>query len=122
MATGKSGKRVFSRLYEEHENLKRKKVKQQIHKQMEEESKYSFHPERVTKAKDSEFGFDGTKSEISHNDLYEKLYRDAELQTSKKLARQEAARRELHEMSRFSSLSYKYSGKKNKSLMFYRKL
>lgn len=100
---------VFNRLYSEHSNLKRKKIKQEIDKKQEEDTKYSFHPERVTRFKDKDFGLDDETS--SPNKVYEKLYKDAEIHNSRLNLRQRAAQRELQEMSRFSCLSYRTSGK-----------
>lgn len=111
--TPKSSKgEVFNRLYSESSNLKRKKIKQEIDKRQEEDTKYSFHPERVTKFKDKDFGLEDDETS-SPNRVYEKLYKDAENHNSRLNLRQRAAQRELQEMSRFSCLSYRTSGEQN---------
>jgi len=105
---------VFNRLYEEHENMKRKKVRQQMDRITQEANKYSFMPDRVTKDRDSQYGLDDTSQNRSscRQEVYDKLYKDAELQKYRQRERQMAASRELQELSRFSSISNKYSGRK----------
>ncbi|CAI2358799.1 unnamed protein product [Moneuplotes crassus] len=100
---------VFKRLFSEHEELKRKRVKMELSKKLEEENKYSFKPERVTKQKDKEFGLDYSDEELSKDPayVYEKLYRDAEINAYKLNSRQKAAEREIQERSHFSSLNYR---------------
>ena len=114
----KQSKQVFNKLYLDHESLKRKKIKMEIDKKIEEDSKYSFIPQRMTKHKDADFGLD---SIANKNMIYDKLYKDAEVQRSKLNSKQKTLKRELQELSRFSSLSFKHSGKKKVSLMYFRK-
>ena len=90
----------------------------EIDKKIEEEAKYSFIPERITKDKDINFGFDNSDNK---NMIYDKLYKDAEVKRSKLDSKQRAFQKELQELSRFSSLSFKHSGKKQVSLMNFRK-
>lgn len=100
---------VFNRLYKESDNIKRKKIKLEMDQKNLEISKYSFQPERVTKYKDTQFGLESEKTD--RTEIYERLYRDAEIKESRLENKQKQAERELAEMSRFSSLSFKHSGK-----------
>lgn len=110
-------------MYSEYEDIKRKKVKKEMDRKIEDEKRYSFMPDRVTKYKDADFGFEpASPNSTQRKEVYEKLYRDAEVQNSRRESRQRAKQRELQEMSRFSSLTYKHSGKKHPSLMYFRKL
>ena len=115
-------KQVFEKLYKDHEHLKRKKVKMELNKREYEDANHPFMPNRVTRDKDHEFGYDNSDySPNSRGDVYEKLYKDAEILSSRRHSRQRAMQRELQEMSKFSSLSFKHSGKKHISLINFRK-
>lgn len=113
---------VFDKLYSDHDKIKRKKVKQEYDMRQVETEQHPFKPNRITKDKDSEFGLDTSEYSPHAKDVYEKLYRDAEIISSRRDSRQRALQRELQDMSRFSSLSFKQSGKKHISLKHFRKL
>lgn len=74
--------------------------------------KYSFRPDRITKSRDKDFGLDYTEDEISRNpsQVYDKLYKDAEILSHRLDLKQKAVNQGMQEMSNFSSLSYRTSG------------
>ena len=74
--------------------------------------KYSFRPDRITKSRDKDFGLDYTEGEISRNpsQVYDKLYKDAEILSHRLDLKQKAVNQGMQEMSNFSSLSYRTSG------------
>ena len=104
---------VFNRLYSEHQDLKMKRVRMEMDKKAEEENKYSFKPQRITKEKDRDFGYADSDEEEprDQNQIYERLYKDAEIFNHRLNYKQRQAEIERQNMSRFSSLSYRTSGK-----------